>query len=110
MAMSPTKIFKIHSVYEGLRGCSFQLKETIKSRIETTNIGTADEKGYDGFFELRVVPVVLAHAHFGKVQRRRDLVQIWSSVTSDLRVAHWRVLLPCYTVEVRLLSMRSIVS
>ncbi|PBK90691.1 hypothetical protein ARMGADRAFT_1014375, partial [Armillaria gallica] len=39
----------------------------------TTNIGTADEKGYDGFFELRVVPAVLAHAYFGKVQRRRDL-------------------------------------
>ncbi len=37
----------------------------MKSRVETTNISTADEKDYDGFFGL--VPAVLATAHFGKV-------------------------------------------
>ncbi len=93
----------------GLRGCLRQFKET-KSRIETTNIGTADEKGYNDDFGLRVVPAMLANAHFGKVQRRKDLLQFWNSATSDLRVAHWRVLLPCYAAKVRLSSMWSIVS
>ncbi len=94
----------------GLRGCLLQLKETIKSRIETTNISTADEKGYDDDFRLRVVPAVPANAHFGKVQKRMGLLQFWSSVTSDLRVAYWRVLLPCYAAKVRLSSMWSIIS
>ncbi|PBK88754.1 hypothetical protein ARMGADRAFT_1015881 [Armillaria gallica] len=78
----------------------------MKSKIETTNISTADEKGYDGFFGL--IPTLLANAHFGKVRGRKDLLQFWNSATSDLRVAHWRVLLPCYAAKVRLSSMWSI--
>ncbi|PBK88791.1 hypothetical protein ARMGADRAFT_356638 [Armillaria gallica] len=94
----------------GSRGCLLQLKETVKSRIETTNIGTADEKGYNDDVGLRVVPAVLPNAHFGKVQRRKDLLQFWNSAASDLRVVHWRVLLPSYAAMVRLSSMWSIIS
>ncbi len=53
-----------------LRGCLRQFKET-KLRIETTNIGTADEKGYNDDFGLRVVPAMLANATSAKLKGER---------------------------------------